>query len=104
MNKYKIFFTQQFKDMFNFQLSKYYSYSPTYALNIEKKLNEAINILEIFPHSTPSIKLKNKSETYRKFIIKKRFLIIYKISNNIIYLLYFVDARQSRKNYFKIKK
>lgn len=104
MNKYKILFTQTFKDMFKYQFDKYKSYSPTYAYNIKKKLNEAISALEIFPYTTPSVKSKEKSITYRKLIIKKRFLIIFKISQNTIYLLYFIDGRQSPKNYFKIYK
>ena len=104
MNKYKILFTQTFKDMFKYQFNQYYSYSPTYALNIKKKLFQAISTLETFPHATPSVKFKRKQETYRKIVIKKRFLIIYKILDNTIYLLYFTDGRQDSKNYFKIHK
>lgn len=102
MNKYKILFTQTFKDMFKYQLDKYNSYSPTYALKIEKKLHEAISILELFPYATPSVKFKGKSETYKKFIIKKRFLIVFRIVDNTIYLLYFIDGRRATKNFFKI--
>ena len=104
MNKYKILFTQTFKDMFKYQFDKYKSYSPTYALNIKKKLNEAISALEIFPYATPSVKFRGKSETYRKFIIKKIFLIVFKVVDDTIYLLYFIDGRQAPKNYFKIYK
>ena len=104
MNKYKILFTQTFKDMFKYQFDKYISYSPSYALKIEKRLYEAISVLELFPYATPSVKFRGKPETYRKFIIKKRFLIIFKILDSIIYLLYFIDGRQSPKNYSKIYK
>lgn len=40
----------------------------------------------------------DENKTYRKYIFYKRYLIIYLVEKNIIYIDYIVDTRQ---NYFK---
>lgn len=86
------------------ELNKYMSYSSTYARQIEKKVYEAINLLKIFPYATSRIKFRGDPETYRKFVIKKRFLIVFQVFDGIIQLQYFIDGRQAPKNYLKIYK
>lgn len=76
-------------------------FSPTYALKIEHSLHDALNFLKLFPYATSTIKLKGKPKIYRKFVIQKRFLIVFKLIQNTIYLSYFIDGRRSLKNYLK---
>ena len=102
MEKYNVILAPSFKKSLNNTLSIYDIFSSSYSSKIEKKIYDAIALLEFFPYATPSIKFKNKPGYYRKFNIQKRFLIIFKISGDYIYLLYFIDARRDSKNYFKI--
>ena len=104
MNKYKVILSPTFRKMFKEHLNKYKYYSDVYCNNIEKKLYNAINLLKLFPYSLPIIKYKGIPQIYRKYIIKNRFLIIFKIVNNNVYLLYFIDGRQNPKKYFNLLK
>ena len=104
MKNYKVMFSPSFVKMFKDELNTCISYSSTYARQIEKKVYEAINLLKIFPYATPSIKFRGDPETYRKFVIKKRFLIIFQIFDDIIQLQYFIDGRQNPTNYLKLYK
>ena len=104
MKNYKIIFSPSFIKMLEDELKNYITYSLTYSRKIENKVYEAISILKIFPYSTPIIKFKSEQEIYRKFIVKKRFLIVFKVLNDTIHLDYFIDGRQSTKNYFKFNK
>lgn len=104
MKKYNIIFTSTFTEMFNSVSIQYTHYSSTYSDNIEKKLYKAIHLLKTFPYSAPLIKYKGIPQIYRKSIIKNRFFIIFKIINDEIYLLYFIDGRQNPQNYLKLLK
>lgn len=101
MKSYNVIFSPYFIQMLKEELIHYTTYSSSYAHKIEKRVYEAINILKIFPYATPIIKFRGEPEIYKKFIIMKRFLIIFKVFDNTIHLDYFIDARQSYDEYFK---
>lgn len=102
MKRYKVIFSPSFTKIFKDVLNQYLNYSSTYSHKVQKQVYEAINLLQIFPYATPTIKFRGDPEIYRKFVIKKRFLIIFKIVDSTIHLDYFIDGRKSPKNYFKI--
>ncbi len=101
MKSYNVLFTQAFKDMFKYQIDKYTVYSPSFASKIEKSLYNMVQFIKIFPYATSTIKLRGKTEVYRKFVILKKFLVVFKLVNKTIYLSYFLDGRMSPNNYFK---
>lgn len=101
MIKYKLVFTLSFKNMLKDELIRCKNFNPTYALKIEKIVYNSISLLRVFPYASQLFKIQGKAQIYRKIIINKKFLIIFKIYNNIIYLLYFVDGRTS---YIKLLK
>lgn len=101
MIKYKIIFTSSFKNMLKDELIKCKTFNSTYALKIEKIIYNSINLLRIFPFASQLFKIKGISQVYRKVIINKRFLIIFKIYNNTIYLLYFVDGKKPYSKYIQ---
>ncbi|MBR5227773.1 MAG: hypothetical protein IKV94_03955 [Clostridia bacterium] len=104
MKSYKVIFSPSFIKMFEDELNNYISYSSAYTRKIEKKVYEAINLLKIFPYATPTIKFRGDPQVYRKFIVKKKFLIVFKVLDDTIHLDYFIDGRQAPKNYLKIYK
>lgn len=100
MLKYKIIFSPEFSKMFKDNLYLYKSYSSTYASKIKKKIRRAITLIQLFPYATPSISLRGITDVYRRFIINKKFILIFKITDDTVYFLYFFDARQNFKKYF----
>lgn len=100
MPKYKIIFSPEFIKMFKDNLYLYKSYSSTYSNKIKKKIRRAINLIELFPYATPSVRVRGITDIYRRFIINKKFILIFKITDDTVYFLYFFDARQNFKKYF----
>ena len=70
------------------------------SVKASKKLNqyfyEGVQRIIENPYGYPYF---NEEKTYRRYIFYKRYLIIYLVEKNIIYIDYIVDTRQ---NYFKI--
>lgn len=96
MNKYNVRFTSIFNIMLNHHLEYYYWYSPLYTGKVMYEINEMIRVLEKFPYVAPM--LSNDNDV-RKYNIKNRFSIIYKIENNEVGLLYFLDNRMLNNSY-----
>lgn len=92
---YKIVFTDDFLDMLEEILESYSAYTQ-YCNAIRLEVWQAIKLLQTYPHIAAML-TKNKS--MRKFIIKKRFSIIYRIQDNGVWLLYFIDNRMQNGNY-----
>lgn len=98
MNRYNVILAPSFTKMVKYELNRY---GVIYASKIEKGIYDAVILLKLFPFASQTIKFKGKPGTYRKITIIKRFLIVFRITNNDVHLLYFIDGRQSPKNYFK---
>jgi len=102
VGKYNIIISKQFYIMLECNMLKSNYYTINYINKVLIKIANAIAMLKTFHYATPSVKFKDKPGEYRKYVINNRFLIIYKIEQNNVYLLYFVDARMRYENYFKI--
>ena len=100
MKDYKIIFAPSFNKMLKNNLEQCKKYSLIYADKIERKVYESIKLLKRFLYATPTLRIRGKPGNYKKIIIKHRFLIVFQIDNTNINLLYFIDGRQSPKNYF----
>lgn len=101
MKNYNIKFTKTFNRTLKNNLKRCKKYSLSYADKIERKVFESIKLLQIFPYANPTLNIRGKPEKYKKIIIKHRFLIVFQINNEDINLLYFIDGRQSYRNFFK---
>lgn len=67
-----------------------------YSIKFREKIIKEIENLAIFPHSNPIYK-KTKYYTYRN----NRYIIVYTIDKNIIYIFYILDGRQAYDKYLK---
>ena len=99
-NKYSIEISKSFNIMLFENLYTYTLYSKSYANTIHTKVYFFFEILKSFPYSFPLFYLNDNNSNLRKYVIDKRFLIVYEIENNIIKILYFVDGRRSYDNMF----
>ncbi len=95
MNKFKIILTHDFKNMFYNRLEYYYLYSESYVKTIIDELKAVINIISKFPYLAPKY---NSNKNVRRFVIKNKFAIIYKIDGDEIHMLYFLDGRMKNNS------
>ena len=102
MKNYNVIFSPSFIQMLENELRNCITFSSSYAKKTEKVVFESIKLLQQFPFIASIIKFPNLKGNYRKFIIQKRYLIIFRIFNSSIHLDYFIDGRQAQENYFKI--
>ena len=95
MNKFKIILTCDFKNMLYSRLEYYYLYSDNYVKTIIDELKAVIDIISKFPYIAPKY---NSNKNLRRFVIKNKFAIIYKIDVDEIHMLYFLDGRMKNNS------
>ena len=64
------------------------------ALKIRNKIKAEIEELKTFPEANPIYSISNNT-IYRKRIVKGRYVIVFQIVINHIYILYVYDARRN---------
>jgi plasmid stabilization system protein ParE len=68
------------------------------AEKLRKDIIDAISALAVFPERNPYLNDASLPPgRYRKMLVQKRYLIIYQIRNNNIYVDYMLDCRQDYK-------
>ena len=93
---YKLKISSTFVNMVENIISYYALYSIKYSCNIRVSIYNAINILETYPYAFQQI---SSQSALRKCVIKGRFSIIYKIEQDEVELLYFLDSRRLNNSY-----
>ena len=97
-NKYSVKISNSFNVMLYKNLFKYTFYSTSYVNLIHAKVYYFFELLKTFPFSFPKFYLNETNTHLRKYVIDKRFLIVYEVTDNIVEILYFVDGRRSAEN------
>lgn len=97
-NNYSVEISNSFEVMLHNNLFKFTLYSTSYTNLIHAKVYYFFELLNIFPHAFPEFYLDDTNTHLRKYIIDRRFLIVYEILDNKIRILYFVDGRRSYEN------
>ena len=70
------------------------------AINLKILIKESLIILKHFPRIGYKLKRHKKLPTYyRKLVISKRYIIIYYIYKDIVYIQSILDSRQNNKKY-----
>lgn len=65
------------------------------ANRLKKEFVISAKSLKELPHRCPRLSFDGVTHSnYRKLIFEKYYILIYQISNNIVYIEYVVDARQ----------
>lgn len=99
IEKYKIIIPNTAKQMLILHKEFLARVSTNGSKKLIQEFYEGIQRIIVNPKGYPYL---DKNKTYRKYIFYKRYLIIYLIEKNIIYIDYIVDTRQNYFNIFKI--
>ena len=94
--EYKIYLTYNAKKMINEHIEFLSKVSIKAAINLKQIFKEYIIILKHFPYLGK--KINKKLPTYiGKMVINKRYILIYFLINNKIYIDKILDSRQNNK-------
>lgn len=93
MTKFTIVSTPEFKSMLSETINYYSEFSYSFSYDVLREFEEGCKVISYFPYIVPKFK-----ENVRKFIIKNRFIVIYKIEGNEVHMLYFIDGRMANNN------
>lgn len=85
--------------MFKRTLGNLSTFSYSYSNLIYAETLYYLDLLESFPDLFSILEIPINNVYYRRIVIQKRYLIVYKIDHNFIQVLYFIDARRSPENY-----
>ena len=99
MNKYTLVITEEFINMLYFTLSPMLNISRSYVNLIHAETLYYLEILKQFPDMFSIFEIPINNIYYKKIVLEKRYLIIYSIKSNSIYIHYFIDARRNPNNY-----
>ncbi len=100
MNNYNVIVSQEFVNMFYFSLLPIMRISGSYVNLIHAKTLYHLDVLKKFPDTFSIFEIPINNIYYKKIVLEKRYLIIYSIKSNTIYVHYFVDGRRSYDNMF----
>ena len=98
MNNYKVVISTDLNSMLDNNLSYMKVLSRSYVRSISLEISYFILILEKFPFAFSRFFLPNNNSYFRKITISKRYYLIYRVIDNIVEILYFVDGRRSYEN------
>lgn len=68
--------------------------NPQAAKTLQTKLMEAIRSLEMMPERCPYLDPENRRSPHRKLLVSRRYLIIYTVQDDTVYIEYVIDGRQ----------
>ena len=100
MNNYTVVISDEFANMANNNLSYLKVLSGSYVNSILLAISYYILLLEKFPFAFSRFHLPNDISRLRKITIAKRYYLIYRVTDNVVEILYFVDGRRSYDNMF----
>lgn len=95
MTKYKLRLSTEFSDMFYTTLLPFKNLSISYINLIHAKVYHFLDIAICFPYSFPKFDSPRETSEVRKIVIDKRFIVFFKVADDVINVVYFVDGRRS---------
>lgn len=73
------------------------NYGISYSTKVKEEIQLKINSLKNFPKVNP-IYLKSNNIIFRKRIVNKRYLIIFTILSNLVFIYFIFDVRRNIKS------
>ena len=94
-NKYCVVVSKQAAQMLVSHAAFLAQVNPTGAERLTAEFEKTAHSLEFMPHRCPWLKGEYiPRNTYRYLLFEKRYMIIFQIADNIVYIDYVLDCRQ----------
>ena len=94
MRKYRVLISGEARRMLTEHLFFLAQISPDAAKRLQLRLIEAIKSLEILPERYPYLEADDRRSPYRKMVVSDRYLIIYIVQENAVFVEYVIDGRE----------
>lgn len=97
---YKVFHTRKSRRMLKKHMRFLSKVSLPATVKLKKKIDNYIDTLKVFPRTGSKVYFEEELPSkYRKMVINKRYILIYFINKNNVYIETILDARQ-RNSYY----
>lgn len=95
--KYKIEFTEKALNMIKLHIQYLTLIDINIAKVFKEKIFSASKTLEVLPNRCPLLGISDMTDKYRKLIIDDKYILVYKVIENIVCIEYFLDCKQDYK-------
>lgn len=96
MDKYRVFLSPRAKAMLDNHIDFLSQLNVDAAINLKDTFLKALRSLETMPLRFPVLESDYiKFGKYRKMLVDKRYLFIYQVKENTVYIDYIVDCREN---------
>ena len=95
MNNYKVFISERSKLMLAFSIEFLSNINIISAKKLENEFFSTVNLLKFYPYRFPVCYINlNNGISYRKIVINKKYIILYYINQNNVFVDLFLDTRK----------
>ena len=94
MRKYRVVVSGAAQNMLKEHVFFLATMNPDAAERLRKTIIEQIRGLETMPERYPYLDPDDRRSPYRKMVVQKRYIVIYMIVTDTVYVEYVVDGRQ----------
>ena len=94
MRKYRVAVSGEARRMLTENVFFLARVSPEAALKLRETIMEAIRSLETLPERYPYLDPDDRRSPYRKMVVSDRYLLIYTVQDDTVYVEYVIDSRQ----------
>ena len=94
MRKYRVAVSGEARRMLTENVFFLARVSPEAALKLRETIMEAIRSLETLPERYPYLDPDDRRSPYRKMVVSDRYLLIYTVQYDTVYVEYVIDGRQ----------
>ena len=94
MRKYRVAVSGEARRMLTENVFFLARVSPEAALKLRETIMEAIRSLETLPERYPYLDPDDRRSPYRKMVVSDRYLLIYTVQDDTVYVEYVIDGRQ----------
>ena len=94
MRKYRVAVSGAAQNMLKEHVFFLATMNPDAAERLRKTIIEQIRGLETMPERYPYLDPDDRRSPYRKMVVQKRYIVIYMIVTDTVYVEYVVDGRQ----------
>lgn len=94
MRKYRVTVSGEVRRMLTEQVFFLAGVNPQAAKALQTRLMEAIRSLETMPERYPYLDPEDRRNPHRKMVVSRRYLILYTVQDDTVYVEYVLDGRQ----------
>lgn len=98
--KYNVILHEEFQISLFQCLNHLKKFNYAYAQRIKADVYQSLRVLEVFPNMFSVFKNPYSNNVYRRMVVDTYNLVIYRVNNSFVHIVFFVDGRQAYHKYY----